>query len=376
MQYEVYVPFAVSSVRSALTEPERIARCVPGYQPDEPAASDASRSGTLTGRLRVRIGGSSITYRGSLVLTSGPDGLVVEGSGVEARGSGTVTCTLTVTARQADDGIGTVLDCSGTVKAEGRLTAYDPRQTAAAGRRLLDRFGAALAESLVTGDGGHDTPAADGAPDTPSDPASDPASDTASDRPADPASDAVPDTVEGLTAEGDLTDRGEPDATTPPTAGLGAPDDNEPVIPGIPAPDSTEPEIEALPPDTPGETPGDTPGEAPGETLGEGVPADPESPADGERSGLFEVEVPPPALDPLRDEDLSDPTAEAAHARRTMIGRSAEEVDHAPPRGRYAPVPAPAPRPTAARALRWALPVAAAVLASAVLARRVVRRRR
>lgn len=66
--------------------------------------------------------------------------------------------------------------------------------------------------------------------------------------------------------------------------------------------------------------------------------------------------------------------AEAAHARRTMIGRSAEEVDHAPPRGRYAPVPAPSSATTSAT-LRWAAPAAALVVASAVVVGRALRRR-
>lgn len=70
-----------------------------------------------------------------------------------------------------------------------------------------------------------------------------------------------------------------------------------------------------------------------------------------------------------------DAMAEAAHARRTMIGRSAEEVDHAPPRGRYAPVPPP--EATAARAtLRWAAPAAAIAVASAIAVTRALRRRR
>ncbi len=85
-----------------------------------------------------------------------------------------------------------------------------------------------------------------------------------------------------------------------------------------------------------------------------------ERPSDATASSLFETEVPP---------------AEPAHARRTMIGRSAEEVDHAPPRGRYAPVPAPETASTVAT-LRWAAPAAAAVLASAVVVGRVLRRRR
>ncbi|MCM2391295.1 SRPBCC family protein [Streptomyces albipurpureus] len=70
-----------------------------------------------------------------------------------------------------------------------------------------------------------------------------------------------------------------------------------------------------------------------------------------------------------------EPPAEAAHARRTMIGRSAEEVDHAPPRGRYAPVPAP-DGSNAGVPLRWVAPAAALALASAVVVSRALRRRR
>lgn len=58
-----------------------------------------------------------------------------------------------------------------------------------------------------------------------------------------------------------------------------------------------------------------------------------------------------------------------------MIGRSAEEVDHAPPRGRYAPVPAPS-TVGAGAGMRWIAPAAALALASAVVVGRVLRRRR
>lgn len=57
-----------------------------------------------------------------------------------------------------------------------------------------------------------------------------------------------------------------------------------------------------------------------------------------------------------------------------MIGRSAEEVDHAPPRGRYAPVPAPQ-TVTANPALRWAAPAAAVAVASAIVVARALRKR-
>ncbi|MBW8820171.1 MAG: carbon monoxide dehydrogenase subunit G, partial [Streptomyces sp.] len=91
------------------------------------------------------------------------------------------------------------------------------------------------------------------------------------------------------------------------------------------------------------------------------------------------VETPEPVEPPAPPvEDFTEsagPPAEAAHARRTMIGRSAEEVDHAPPRGRYAPVPTPQ-TVAAGATLRWAAPAAAVVLASAIVVTRALRKRR
>lgn len=58
-----------------------------------------------------------------------------------------------------------------------------------------------------------------------------------------------------------------------------------------------------------------------------------------------------------------------------MIGRSAEEVDHAPPRGRYAPTPPP-DAGSAGATLRWVAPAAALAIASAVVVGRVLRRRK
>ena len=91
------------------------------------------------------------------------------------------------------------------------------------------------------------------------------------------------------------------------------------------------------------------------------------------------AEVPPSALEPFAEGDFvaaGEPPAEAAHARRTMIGRSAEEVDHAPPRGRYAPVPVSEPV-SASATLRWAPPSAGALaVASAIIVSRALRKRR
>ena len=101
-------------------------------------------------------------------------------------------------------------------------------------------------------------------------------------------------------------------------------------------------------------------------------------PPSAEKESAFDAPVPPPSLDPSAELEFTvpdEPPAEAAHARRTMIGRSTEEVDHAPPRGRYAPVPSPEAG-AVGTTLRWAAPAAALAIASAVVVGRALRRRR
>lgn len=314
MEHEVYVPFPVGTVRQALTEPERVARCVPGVQLDADAAPR-----TPAGRLRLRVGSSTITYRGTLTVGAAADdgpgdeagaAVTVEAKGTEVRGDGSVAVTLAVRLSPATEpGPGTTLTCTGTVHGDGRIAEAGDQPAASAGRRLLDRFAENLAADLrrrpTAGQADEDT-AAEGGP--------------AASGPADGA--AAPDAAD---------------------------DGAAPAAPGR---------------DADAEAAADDDGAEGVEGLGAGDAGD----------AFHAARAPHPEHAYGHDADGLAP-AEAAHARRTMIGRSAEEVDHAPPRGRYAPVPAPEPGGTSA-ALRWAAPAAAVVLASAVVVGRVLRRRR
>ncbi|MFH8567802.1 SRPBCC domain-containing protein [Streptomyces sp. NPDC017993] len=350
MEHEVYVPFPVGTVRQALTEPARVARCVPGVQLDADAAPQSPE-----GRLRLRVGSATITYRGTLKVTVGkPNGagdadpadpVTVEVQGTEARGDGSATLMLTVRLSSVTEpDPGTTLTCAGKVSRDGRLAEVTDQAARTAGRRLLDRFAENLAADLekrpVDGTARTATAAASGAEGV----SGPEASEEAPGEPTDPGAAGQAEPSGGPEAAGGSDEHGE---GTPPEGG---------------------------------------------EAAGRGV---------------FDTEVPPPSLDPLSDadstigafdvgdadevddvgdveegegydgydDDVDGTPAEAAHARRTMIGRSAEEVDHAPPRGRYAPVPAPEANATSAT-LRWAAPAAAVVLASAVVVGRVLRRRR
>ncbi|MDX3237557.1 carbon monoxide dehydrogenase subunit G [Streptomyces sp. ME03-5709C] len=288
--HEVFVPFPAETIRRSLADLERVARCVPGLQ------RDAGAEEGLAGRLRLRIAGSTITYRGTLRLVPRGGGLAVEGEAVEARGAGAVKVALELGVDTVSGGA--LLTFTGTAQADGRLAEHDEAAVAAAGLRLLDRFVAALTSDLA-----EDSPAA-----VPESPAPDP---------------GVEDLAEDLPAQPDEF------------AGHEAPEPRE--------------ARESVEPDEADEAEGEAAGEVvPGRSAAAGVPEDP--------AGI-------------------DLPAEAAHARRTLIGRSAEEVDHAPPRGRYAPVPAPQSGAATASLRRYA-PAAAALLLSAVVAGRVLRRRR
>ncbi|MFG2476582.1 SRPBCC family protein [Streptomyces fagopyri] len=327
MEHEVFVPVAAERLREALADPARVARAVPGLQQD---------AGTtpVSGRLRVRVGGHTITYRGAVRVVARDDGAyAVEGDGTEARGTGTVKLALTLRLAPAEGG--TTLVVTGTATADGRLGELAPATVATAATRLLNRF----AENLAAGTG--ESPGEGG---------------VSADQGGSGSEDGA---QSGPKAETGGERGSESEVTAAGVSEAGAEDEDAPGSEGAS-------------------------GSEAGAEDGSGA----ESGAGGDvTDSVFDAEVPPPSLDPLAGDDeepaptapgpvdREDSIAEAAHARRTMIGRSAEEVDHAPPRGRYAPVPAP--ETDAARAtLRWAAPAAAVALASAIVVTRALRKRR
>ncbi|MFE4051821.1 SRPBCC domain-containing protein [Streptomyces sp. YIM B13518] len=281
MEHEVFVPVAAERLREVLDDPARVARAVPGLQHD--AGADP-----VAGRLKVRVGGHSVTYRGTVRVAARDDGsYAVEGDAAESRGSGSVKLALRLRLRDAEGGA--TLTVEGTVTADGRITEFPADAVASAVSRLLNRFAENLGAEAAERASGPESPE--------------------------------------LLSTGDFEPRATTDFDTTPDA-----DDAPPPVPDV----------------------------------DEGPPPAP----DVDVPSGFDAEVPASSF-----EEEDDSVAEAAHARRTMIGRSAEEVDHAPPRGRYAPVPAPQ-TVAVGTPLRWAAPAAALAVASAVVAIRALRKRR
>ncbi|GGR55715.1 hypothetical protein GCM10010220_01930 [Streptomyces parvulus] len=308
----MFVPVPAERLRDVLADPVRVARAVPGLQQDAGAEP-------VAGRLKVRIGSHSITYRGALHLSAREDGTyAAEGDATESRGTGAVTLALTLSVREAEGGA--TVAFAGTATADGRVTELPGEAVASATARLLTRF----AENLGTAAAEEPAPAS--VFDTEVPPSSLDAEDADETEAAGGTRDA------GGTRETDGSVDADTTAGTDGTAGTGdTADSGDTAAPDAPAAEDV--------------------GHAPQ------PPATPQDPAE------------PPAP------DVVGPPAEAAHARRTMIGRSAEEVDHSPPRGRYAPVPAPQSG-VAGAPLRWAAPAAAVVVAGAIVVGRALRKRR
>ncbi|WP_369377997.1 SRPBCC domain-containing protein [Streptomyces sp. cg36] len=336
MEHEVFVPVETEPLRAALRDPARVARCVPGLQQDagEPP---------VAGRLRLRLEGHTITYRGTLRITElDADTFGVEAEGTEARGTGAAKLSLTLALAPRAEG--TLLTFTATATADGRVAEARPEAAEASATRLLDRFASALAADAGAAQENPDPAGSEGRA----------AGAAEADAGADEAAAAGVD--EAAAAPAGSADEARPADASDSAASAGA--------------------------SAAGEGPGrgDGAGEVPAAEDASGPGGDAAEFDDALGRSVFDAVVPPPSLDPLADDEFelldSDyAPVEAAHARRTMIGRSAEEVDHAPPRGRYAPVPAPAGSGAGAT-LRWVAPAAALALASAVVVGRALRRRR
>ncbi|WP_435809815.1 SRPBCC family protein [Streptosporangium sandarakinum] len=100
-EHEFTVPVPVEQAWSVLLDVERIAPCLPG------AALEKAEGDSFTGRMKVKVGPITVTYRGEAAFENVDEDartLALRASGRETRGSGTANAT--VTARLRPDGAG------------------------------------------------------------------------------------------------------------------------------------------------------------------------------------------------------------------------------------------------------------------------------
>jgi carbon monoxide dehydrogenase subunit G len=144
LDHEFTVPVPVDRAWSVLLDVERLAPCVPG------ATLDSIDGDEFTGRLKVKLGAMTITYKGAakiLVADESTRSVTLEGTGKEARGSGTAS--VTVLAQLHDEGESTRVTVRTELNVTGRPAQFGRNILSEVGGKLIGRFAKALAEELA-----------------------------------------------------------------------------------------------------------------------------------------------------------------------------------------------------------------------------------
>lgn len=144
LDHEFTIPVPVERAWPVLLDVERIAPCMPG------ATLDSIEGDEFTGRLKVRLGAMTITYRGSARIAArdqATHSVSLEGSGKEARGSGTASAT--VQAQLHDEGEQTRVTVHTKLNVTGRPAQFGRGILADVGGKLIGRFADGLAEELT-----------------------------------------------------------------------------------------------------------------------------------------------------------------------------------------------------------------------------------
>ncbi|WP_283138613.1 SRPBCC family protein [Rhizohabitans arisaemae] len=144
LEHEFTVPVPVEQAWAVLLDVERVVPCLPG------ATLDRIDGNEFTGRMKVKVGPITVTYRGDATFADIDEeehSLTIKGAGKEARGTGTASAT--VRARLHPDGETTRVTVVTSFTVTGRPAQVGRGVLAEVGGRLIDRFAANLAQRLV-----------------------------------------------------------------------------------------------------------------------------------------------------------------------------------------------------------------------------------
>lgn len=143
LDHDFTVPVPVDQAWPVLLDVERIAPCMPG------ATLDSIDGDDFTGRLKVKLGAMTITYKGTARISSRDEQariVTIEGSGKESRGSGTASAT--VRAQLHDEGEHTRVTVHTKLNVTGRPAQFGRNILSEVGGKLIGRFAGNLAAEL------------------------------------------------------------------------------------------------------------------------------------------------------------------------------------------------------------------------------------
>ncbi|TXK35907.1 SRPBCC family protein [Nonomuraea sp. C10] len=140
-EHEFTVPVPIEQAWAVLLDVERVAPCLPG------AALDSVEGQQFTGRMKVKVGPITVTYRGSAAfedVDKDSHTLTIQASGKEARGSGTAAATVKARLTPVDGATSVTVET--TFNVTGRPAQFGRGVMAEVGAKLIDRFAANLAD--------------------------------------------------------------------------------------------------------------------------------------------------------------------------------------------------------------------------------------
>jgi len=149
MDHSFEVPVPPERAWDVLLDVERIAPCMPG------ASVDEFDGEVVTGRIKVKVGPVSLTYRGTAKFTErDPDARVIllEASGKETRGAGTASATVRATLEPESGGEGTTASMHTTMNVTGRPAQFGRGVMIEVGSKLVEQFAQNLRQ-LIAEDG-------------------------------------------------------------------------------------------------------------------------------------------------------------------------------------------------------------------------------
>jgi carbon monoxide dehydrogenase subunit G len=143
LDHEFTVPVPVDQAWRVLLDVERIAPCMPG------ATLDSVDGDDFAGRLKVKLGAMTITYKGTARIAARDEDahtVSIEGTGKEARGAGTASAT--VEAQLHDEGGATRVTVHTKLNITGRPAQFGRNILSEVGGKLVGRFADNLAEEI------------------------------------------------------------------------------------------------------------------------------------------------------------------------------------------------------------------------------------
>lgn len=146
MDHSFTVPVPPDRAWDVLLDVERIAPCMPG------ASVDDFDGEVVTGRIKVKVGPVSLTYRGTAKFTErDPDAkvMLLEASGKETRGSGTASATVRATLEAESGGAATKASMHTTMNVTGRPAQFGRGVMVEVGGKLVEQFAQNLRQLIA-----------------------------------------------------------------------------------------------------------------------------------------------------------------------------------------------------------------------------------